>query len=102
MKELAKYTTFGAVCLSFALCGHAGEFNVVCSYTNENLKKCASIVSDVITDKFTTKFSTKKFSIFAYSDIHSYSNGGYAAYAVVGVVPRGSGEFPVKHFPQAP
>ncbi|MGQ0710480.1 MAG: hypothetical protein ACT4NV_12105 [Rhodoferax sp.] len=77
---------------------HAGEFNVACSYDNENIEECAKIISDVVTDKFTSKFPASRFSIFVHSSVHAYSRGGYVAYAVAGVVPRGSGEFPVRYF----
>ena len=77
---------------------HAGAFNVMCSYNSENLSACADIVSDIVTDKFPAKFPNQAFTIFVHSDIHSYSAGGYVAYAVAGVVPKGSSQFPVLRF----
>ncbi|MCK7499002.1 MAG: hypothetical protein MZW92_57225 [Comamonadaceae bacterium] len=87
--------TIGALCQATAA---AGTFRVACSYENDNLSKCASVVSDIVTDKFIAKFPSDRYSIFVHSDIHSYSNGGYVAYAVTGVVPTGSSQFPIRRF----
>jgi hypothetical protein len=76
----------------------AGEFRVACSYKFDTLSRCADAVSDIVTDKYLAKFPAKKFSIFVHSDIHSYSNGGYVAYAVAGVIPTSSDQFPHKRF----
>ena len=76
----------------------AGEFAVNCSYKNDNLKNCASKVSDIITDKFIAKFPVTRFQIFVHSNVHSYTNGGFSAYAVAGVVPKNSGQFPLNRF----
>jgi hypothetical protein len=76
----------------------AGEFRVACSYKFDTLSRCADAIPDLVTDKYLAKFPAKKFSIFVHSDIHSYSNGGYVAYAVAGVVPTSSGQFPYKRF----
>lgn len=76
----------------------AGEFNVSCSYKFDTLSRCGDVVSDIVTDKYLAKFPAKKFDIFVHSDIHSYSNGGYVAYAVAGVVPTATDQFPHKRF----
>ena len=88
-----------ALCLS-ALHGaaSAGEFSVFCSYKNDNLERCADAVSDIVTDKFTAKFPSSQYQIFLHSNIHHYTNGGFGAYAVAGVIPRGSAMFPVRTF----
>jgi|SRR5690606_20525601 len=77
---------------------HAGEFSVFCSYKNDNLTKCASVISDIVTDKFIAKYPASKYQIFLYSNIHSFTNGGYSAYAISGVIPRGSAMFPVRYY----
>jgi hypothetical protein len=86
----------------FSICSatsvYAGEFTVACSYKNDNLKQCANIISDLVTDKFTSKFPSSKYSIFIHSNIHSYSSGGYAAYAITGVIPKDSGDFPIRMY----
>jgi hypothetical protein len=76
----------------------AGEFSVACSYTNENVKGCANKIADLVTDKFVAKFPAAEYQIFVHSDIHNYTDGGYAAYAVAGVVPKGLGQFPISKF----
>ena len=76
----------------------AGAFNLVCSYSSANLSACAEVVSDLVTDKFLAKFPNQTFSIFVHSDVHSYSSGGYVAYAVAGVVPKGLSQFPLRRF----
>jgi len=86
---------FGA-CLQIS--AYAGTFRVTCSYEAESLSACASVVSDLVTDKFIAKFPDSQFSIFVHSDMHSYSNGGYVAYALAGVVPTGSSQFPLRRF----
>lgn len=88
----------GTVSLFTAQLASAGEFSVACSYKNTNLEECASVVADIVTDKFIAKFPAKKFQIFVHSNVHSYTNGGYTAYAVTGVVPHGSGQFPVDRY----
>lgn len=76
----------------------AGEFSVSCYFKNSNIAKCASVISDLVTDKFIARFPASKFQIFVFSDVHRYTNGGFAAYAVAGVIPRGSNQFPLQHF----
>ncbi len=76
----------------------AGEFRVSCSYKFDSLLRCADAVSDIVTEKYIAKFPAKKFTIFVHSNIHAYSNGGYVAYAVAGVVPTASDQFPRKRF----
>lgn len=87
-----------SLCATASASVYAGAFNVVCSYSNDNLSACADVVSDIVTDKFLARFPNQTFSIFVHSDIHSYSNGGYVAYAVAGVVPKGSSQFPIRKF----
>jgi len=84
--------------LAFQSGALAGEFSVNCSYNNDNLQECANLVTDIVTDKFTAKFPATKYQIFVHSNVHSYTNGGYAAYAVAGVVPKRSGQFPKRAF----
>ena len=91
-------TSAAIVLAGFHLSANAGEFSVFCTYQNNNLSKCAGIISDIVTDKFTIKFPASKFQIFVHSNIHNYTNGGYAAYALAGVAPRGSGIFPVQYY----
>jgi len=88
----------GAALLVAAAGAQAGEFAVSCQYKNDNLQKCASVVSDLVTDKFVAKFPANRFQIFIYSNIMDFSNGGYSAYAVAGVIPKGSGQFPIRRF----
>lgn len=76
----------------------AGEFSVNCSYKNENLRKCATALADIVTDKFVSKFPSSRFQIFVHSSVVGFSNGGYGAYAVAGVIPAQSGDFPVRRF----
>lgn len=76
----------------------AAEFRVQCSYTNDNLRACASAVADIVTDKFTDKFPVARFEIFVHSHVTGFETGGFAAYAVAGVVPRASGQFPANRF----
>lgn len=92
------FRIFGAVSLLTSQLAFAGGFSVFCSYKNDNLQKCANVVADIVTDKFVAKFPVAKFQIFVHSNIHSYTNGGYTAYAVAGVVPYGSAQFPVRTF----
>lgn len=76
----------------------AGDFRVSCSYKSDNIQRCANIVSDIVTKKFTDKYPSTKFEIFVHSNITGFTNGGYSAYAVAGVVPTGSGQFPIRRF----
>lgn len=76
----------------------AGEFSIDCSYKFDMLSRCAEVISDIVTDKYIAKFPSNKFSIFVHSDIHAYSNGGFVAYAVAGVVPIASYQFPRKRY----
>lgn len=75
---------------------HAGDYSVYCSYKNENLPKCASVIADIVTDKFVAKFPAKRFEIFVHSNVHRYTNGGYTAYAITGVIPMDSYQFPLR------
>lgn len=97
IKFLARFLGAAAL-LAVARPAFAGEFSVNCFYKNENLKKCASAVSDIVTDKFTRTYPNTRFEIFAHSNIIGFSNGGYSAYAVTGVIPKNSGEFPLSTF----
>lgn len=81
--------------LMAAKAASAGNFSMACSYTNANLQKCAAVVADLVTDKFVAKYPAAKFQIFAYSNVHKYTSGGYAAFAVAGVIPKDSGQFPL-------
>jgi hypothetical protein len=93
--KLSKFCSMALAALAIvAVPARAGDFNVFCSYTNENLQKCAAVVSDIVTDKFTQKFPATKFQVFVHSHMQAFTDGGYAAYAVAGVIPKGSGEFP--------
>lgn len=76
----------------------AGEFSVFCTYKNENIQKCANVISDIVSDKFVEKFSAAKYQIFLHSNIHSFTNGGYSSYAIAGVVQRGSWDFPARYY----
>lgn len=76
----------------------AGEFKVSCSYKNDNLQGCATHIADLVSDKFIHRFPATKFAIFVHSDIGSFSNGGFSAYAVSGVIPGKSSEFPKRRF----
>jgi hypothetical protein len=76
----------------------AAQFGVNCYYKNENLQACAKVVADIVTDKFTNKFPATQYRIFVYSNIHSYTNGGYSAFAVAGVVLKDSNDFPSYQF----
>lgn len=87
-----------AVSLLTAQVAFAGNFSVFCSYRNDNLQKCAEAIADIVTDKFVVKFPAAKFQIFVHSNVSSFTNGGFAAYAVAGVVPNGSAQFPVKTY----
>lgn len=77
----------------------AGDFSVSCTYKNNNFKnRCATVLSDIVTEKFTMKFPSSKFEIFVYSNIIGFTNGGFSAHAVAGVVQKNSGQFPVNAF----
>lgn len=88
---------FVAVALLASLNAGAGQFSITCTYQNE-IDSCARLVSDLVTEKFVAKFPALRFSIFVHSNIHSYSNGGYAAYAVTGVIPKDSNQFPANRY----
>jgi hypothetical protein len=87
-----------AISLAVTRLAFAGEFAVHCSYKTDGIKDCASVISDVVTEKFMAKFSSNKFEIFVHSHVSGFSDGGFAAYAVTGVVPINSGQFPVLRF----
>lgn len=87
-----------AIFLLTAQASHSGEFSVTCSYTNDNIGKCASVLTDLVTDKFIAKFPSTKYEIFVHSNMLSFSDGGFASYAVAGVVLRNSGQFPLNRF----
>lgn len=87
-----------AALLLFQPVSQAGEFSVACTYKNKNLQECASVVADLVTDKFIARFPSSRYQIFVHSNIMSFTNGGFSAYAVSGVVPRNSGQFPVVRF----
>lgn len=93
IKQIAALTL--ALVASYAT---AGEFRISCAYKNDNLQKCATVVADLVSDKFIKRFPATKFSIFVYSHISSFSNGGYSAHAVSGVIPGRSNEFPKGRF----
>ncbi|MCP4348649.1 MAG: hypothetical protein GY795_24485 [Desulfobacterales bacterium] len=76
----------------------AGKFSVSCSYKNDSLQKCASIISDIVTEKFTAKFPATHFQIFVHSSVMGFTNGGYSAYAIAGVIPKNSNQFPNRTF----
>ncbi len=96
--KVAAFVLSVVVSLATAQGAHAGEFSVSCSYKNDNIEKCASVLSDVVTDKFVAKYSAAKFQIFVHSSIFGFTDGGYSAYAVAGVVPKNSGQFPLRTF----
>lgn len=98
MKNKLIQVVLASAGLTFFQGAVAGQFSVSCSYENDNIQECAQVVSDIITDKFTAKFPATKYQIFVHSNIHSYTNGGYAAYAVTGVIPKGSDQFPARYF----
>jgi hypothetical protein len=87
-----------AISLAATQQAFAGDFSVFCSYKNSNLEKCASVVSDVVTDKFVAKFPADKFQIFVHSNVMAFTDGGFSAYAVAGVIPKDSAQFPVRTF----
>lgn len=95
--KLFKSLATGALIL-VAAAAQAGPFRMVCSYQYESLSKCAEMTNDIVTERFTAKFPADRFTIFVHSDLHSYSNGGYVAYAVAGVVPTGSLQFPLRRY----
>ena len=45
-----------------------------------------------------TTLECTKYQIFVHSSVVGFTNGGYGAYAVSGVIPAGSGRFPVHTF----
>jgi len=94
----AAYVLSGVVSVLATQLVHAGEFSVSCSYKNDNLQKCASVISDVVTDKFVAKYPAARYQIFVHSYIFGFTDGGYSAYAVAGVIPRNSGQFPLRTF----
>lgn len=98
LKNINSIRAFGFFVLIAPLSICASEFSVTCSYSSESLSKCAAVISDIVTEKFIAKFSADDYQIFVHSNIHSYSDGGYVAYAVSGVVPKSSGEFPLRRF----
>lgn len=87
-----------AMSLASAQAAFAGEFSVSCSYTNDNLSKCASNISDIVSDKFIAKFPATQFAIFVHSYASSFTNGGFSTYAVAGVIKKNSGQFPNRTF----
>lgn len=94
----APYFITTAAFLFSANLASAGEFSVACSYTNDNLQKCASAISDIVTDKFIEKFPATKYQIFVHSDILGFTDGGYSAYSISGVIPKNSAQFPLNRF----
>lgn len=98
MKMLLLRSCLVGAGLFLAQSAFAGEFSVFCSYNNDNIQKCASVIADLVTDKFIAKYPISKYQIFVHSDIHSYSDGGFAAYAVAGVIPKDSAQFPARVF----
>lgn len=76
----------------------AGEFNVACSYRNSNLDHCADVISDLVTDKFIAHYPAKRFQIFVHSNIYKFTDGGFSSFAIAGVVPLNSGEFPIARY----
>jgi len=98
MKNKLIQVALASAGLTFFQGAVAGQFSVFCSYQNDNIQECAEVVSNIVTDKFTARFPAKKYQIFVHSNIHSYTNGGYAAYAVTGVILKGSDQFPEKRF----
>lgn len=96
--KAATYVYLTAISLVATKIAFAGDFSVSCSYKNDNLSKCASVLSDVVTDKFISKFPADKFQIFVHSNVMGFSDGGYSAYAVSGVIPKNSDQFPIRTF----
>ncbi|MFZ4550892.1 MAG: hypothetical protein ACOYNB_03620 [Aquabacterium sp.] len=93
-----KYLAAALCTLGLHMAASAGEFNVFCTYKNDNIEKCANVISDLVTDKYIAKYPANQYQIFVHSNIHNYTNGGYAAYALAGIIPRGSATFPAKYF----
>ncbi|QDZ29349.1 hypothetical protein [Noviherbaspirillum sp. UKPF54] len=96
--KFAPCVTVAVASLLATQIAYAGDFNVACSYKNDNLQRCASVIADIVTDKFIAKFPATKYQIFVHSNIMSFTNGGYSAYAIAGVVPKNSGQFPMNRF----
>ena len=98
MRHFVQTGTLGLL-LTFCATGTADDkFSVACSIKNENLSRCALLVADIVTAKFTARFPSTSYEIFAHSNIQEFSNGGFSAYAIVGVIPRNSGQFPLRTY----
>lgn len=96
--KAAAHAVLATMALGFGSSAMAGEFSTFCSYTNSNLQKCADVIADLVTDKFIARYPAAQFQIFIHSNIHYYSSGGYSAYAMAGVIPKDSAQFPVRLF----
>ena len=94
----AAATLLPALSIFLATHATAGEFFVSCSYSNDNLSKCATVIRDLVTDKFTSKYPATRFEIFLHSDVMGFTDGGYSAFAIAGVAQRGSTDFPIRRF----
>lgn len=72
----------------------AGEFSTS-NYGHVNVKA----FEDLVTQEFTTRFAANTWSIFVYSDAFSMDRSEQAiCHAIVGVVPKGSHQFPLRQF----
>lgn len=76
----------------------AGNFQAHCFYGSPNLSDCAKLIRDLVPDKFTEKFPATNWKIVVISEVHSYTNGGFAAFAVAGVSPAGVSQIPLNRF----
>lgn len=73
-----------------------GTFATTCAFEHLAPSRCTPSVADLVTAKFTRHFPAAQFELFLHAKTFSFSNGGYSAYGVAGVVPRDSGQFPAR------
>ena len=74
----------------------AGTYDSVVYGPDPN--ESGSAIAYDVTNKFTAEFPHRKWQIFLYNDAGVTGNGAGFCYAIAGVVPRGSGEFPLRRF----
>lgn len=98
MTKFWSYVLWTVMSLAITRTALASDFSVTCSFKNDNLEKCASVISDIVSDKFIAKYPANRFQIFIHSNVMGYPVGGYSAYAIAGVIPRNSAHFPANRF----
>lgn len=84
--------------LASPVAGRAGEFNTTCNFATDALAACGDNFGDVVSERFTERFPADKYQLFVYSNVETNPAGDMLAYAVAGVVLKGSHDFPKQRF----